>query len=73
MIRSSSNGGMIDRPRCAAIRSATSRRSSLDGPTVTISAPSWATRSALTRGASSGITTTAGARSRRAARATPCA
>ena len=30
MIRSSSYGGMIDRPRSAAIASATSRRSSLD-------------------------------------------
>ena len=73
MIRSSSNGGMIARPRSAAIRSATAWRSSLAVPTTTISAPSAATRSRLIAGASDGMTTTAGAPSRRAARATPWA
>ena len=61
MIRSSSNGGMIASPRCAAISSATRCRSSLAVPTTTISAPSAATRSRLTAGASDGMTTTAGA------------
>ena len=42
-------------------------------PTMTISAPSAATRSRLIAGASDGMTTTAGAPSRRAARATPWA
>ena len=73
MIRSSSYGGMIDRPRSAAIASATSRRSSLELPTMTIWAPSAATRSRLIAGASDGMTTTDGAPSRRAARATPWA
>ena len=73
MIRSSSYGGMIASPRSAAIASARSRRSSDAGPTVTISAPSAATRSRLMAGASLGMTMTAGAPSRRAARATPWA
>ena len=73
MTRSSSNGGMIARPRSAAIRSATAWRSSLAVPTTTISAPSAATRARLISGASEGMTTTAGAPRRRAARATPWA
>ena len=73
MIRSSSKGGMIARPRRAAISSATRWRSSLAVPTMTISAPSAATRSRFTSGASDGMTTTAVAPSSRAARATPWA
>ncbi len=46
MIRSSSNGGMITRPRSWASCSARACRSSLAGPTQTISAPSAATRRA---------------------------
>ena len=48
-------------------------RSSLAVPTVTISAPSAATRSRLMAGASDGMTMTAGTPSSRAARATPWA
>jgi ABC-type dipeptide/oligopeptide/nickel transport system permease subunit len=48
-------------------------RSSLAVPTTTISAPSAATRSRFTPGASDGMTTTAAAPSSRAARATPWA
>ena len=73
MIRSSSYGGMIASPRSAAIRSATCWRSSLDVPTTTTSAPSASTRAFFRAGASDGITTTAGAPSSRAARATPWA
>ncbi len=73
MIRSSSKGGMMARPRSAAMASARSLRSSDAGPTTTISAPSAATRSRLTAGASSGMTTTALVPSSRAARATPWA
>ena len=50
MIRSSSYGGITASPRSAARRSATSRRSSLLGPTITISAPSAATRARLRPG-----------------------
>ena len=64
---------MMCRPRSAASRSATSRRSSLAVPTTTISAPSAATRRALRAGASDGMTTTAGAPRSLAARATPWA
>ena len=64
---------MIARPRCAAIDSATSLRSSLAVPTVTIWAPSAATRSRLIVGASDGMTMTAGTPRSFAARATPWA
>ena len=73
MIRSSSNGGMIASPRSAAMASARACRSSDAVPTMTISAPSAATRSRLIAGASLGITTIADVPSRRAARATPWA
>ena len=49
MMRSSSNGGMIARPRSAAMRSATACRSALAGPTVTTSAPSVEDPGALDR------------------------
>jgi hypothetical protein len=64
---------MTARPRSAAICSATICRSSLAVPTTTIWAPSAATRSRLIAGASEGMTTTHGAPSSRAARATPWA
>src|SRR5450759_4470470 len=64
---------MIARPRSAARRSAMACRSALAGPTVTTSAPSASTRVRLMAGALSGITTTAGQPSSRAARATPWA
>jgi len=73
MTRSSSNGGMTDNDRSPAIASATRWRSSLAVPTTTISAPSASTPERLVRGASDGITMTAGAPRRRAARATPWA
>jgi hypothetical protein len=73
MIRSSSNGGMTDRKRSIASASAMRRRSSLAVPTITTSAPSASTRSRLIRGASDGMTTTAGTPRSRAARATPWA
>ena len=73
MIRSSSKGGMTVSPRSAAMASARRWRSSLLVPTMTISAPSASTRSRLIRGASDGITTTAGIPSSAAARATPWA
>ena len=73
MIRSSSNGGMtrarVGGDRLGALAGA--RRTPC--PTMTISAPSAATRSRLIAGASDGMTTTAGAPSSRAARATPWA
>ena len=73
MTRPSSYGGMIDRPRSPRAARRWARRSSLPVPTITTSAPSASTRPRLIGGASDGITTTAGAPSSRAARATPWA
>ncbi len=71
MTAASSYGATGVRPRSRASSDARAARSSDDGPTRTISAPSARTRSSLIRGASDGITTTAWTPSRRAARATP--
>ena len=73
MIFSSSYGGTMAYPHFAASSCALSIRSSLPGPTNTISAPSAAVASRFIAGALLGITITAFTPNALAAYATPCA
>ena len=73
MISGWSNGGTMVRPRSAASASARRRRCTEVVPSKNTSAPYDRVPSTLTAGAVSGITTTAGSPSPRAAHATACA